>query len=307
MTKIYFSMPNSYNHVPQELASTLALNMHHLTKSHPEIELAWNNYMSNLAIAAARNREAHMAMAMDADFLWFVDTDHKFPVGSLTRLYNTALNLKKADPAFMAVGALYWGRNTDHTVMGLEGYDENADVDELIEKKRVVQSKLVPTGCFLINVENLKIYYKKLQENKRLLWKRVENCANYENLMKVVENKKGDDRKAAVFKIFSDLANAVGSYQAHLPALFVGQYTERGELVTTEDYYFSVNSRGYGYNCYIDCGCPIQHQTREVWFPPNRVGEPVQKPPEEAELEVCGHNTDGLVHERKISKIGETN
>lgn len=297
--KIFFSMPNSFIMVPQETASTMMLNMHMLTRQHTEIKVAMNNYMSNLAIAAARNHEFHLAAQMDSDWLWFLDTDHKFPLGSFNRLYETARELRRNDPKFLAVGGLYLGRTGKHPAMGTDRAASDLTFREMVDQKSVVKTPTVPTGFMLINIINAKKLFKKLQANRT--WLR-------DRMIRVVELGKFQDRlrdikdplmkEAHILNAFAQVANAACQYQAHLPALFVGQYTEKGELVTTEDYFFTHNAQNHGFNCYIDCGAYIQHMNRELWLPPNRDTEPTPRPPPGIVMEVRGHTTDSIVSEK---------
>jgi hypothetical protein len=287
--KIYFSIPSSNDEVPQQFASTFAFGLAELVRKHPEVDFGLSDYMSNLQIAAARNREIHLAIQGGADWIWFLDTDHRFPPGSFPRLWETAMELREKNPSdFLEVSALYYGRTGDHPPMGpWLDHPDLMDPEKwkaAREAGQVVNSRTVPTGCTLINLRNARILYDKMANRGNALY----NAANsYRDFL--AKRKKASPDELA--KLNNLICKAVG-FQ---PVLFIGQYDPFGRLVTTEDYYFSANATSEGFSCWIDLGCQIEHKIRDYWFPPHRDSEPVPRPDPQEQFVIRGPMANGLV------------
>jgi len=294
--RIYFSIPNSSDTVPQQFASSFAYGLAELVRKHPEVDFCVQDYLSNLSIAAARNREIHTAISMGADWLWFLDTDHRFPTGSFNRLFETALELKKTEKNFLEVSGLYYGRTGDHPPMG--AFLEHPDLKELNAweeaRKRgsVIMSSTVPTGFTLIDIEKAKSLYNGLAIRGNDFYV----LAN--KLMKKLANEKKCS-ESDIVRLNNLTVRAVG----FSPALFIGQYTPLGALVTTEDYFFSRMAASEGYTCWIDLGCEIQHKIRDYWYPAHRDTEPIYAPPVGTSFVIRGKPHDGIVVEKEVEPL----
>ncbi|MBN2150233.1 MAG: hypothetical protein JW839_02185 [Candidatus Lokiarchaeota archaeon] len=312
LERVYLVVPNSYFMVPQEEMTSFAVDMTRLLSSNPEVKIGVYDYLSNLSIAAARNYHSHVAMELGVEWLWFVDTDHRFPPGCMGQLYATALQLrKKFDAKFLCVGGLYYGRTWNHPPMGLDRSTMREELEPLWKDpnttyeqwraaidatgKTVFESTTVATGFMLVNVPALKKFYESLVNERAELAAKVAQLATFNRVEEVMSIQDPTERESAWVALVADLLNHALAFQAHKPALFVGQYTPKGELVTTEDYYFTYSATTKGFRCFIDTRAEVQHMIREMWYPKTRADEPTPRPPAGQKFEVAGDNTDGLV------------